>query len=95
MKTFNEKEKKLQNALNKLNDIDIQKVKNFNIDDFKSLEEQKNQLEIEKTDLENKYLDLETAYKKLKLDIEEIESRMREENHKEKKFEEKIDKWQM
>ena len=30
-------------------------------------------------------------YKKLKLYIEEIESRMREENHKEKKFEEKID----
>ena len=91
MKTFNEKEKKLQNALNRLSDVDIQKINNFNSNDFKTMMEQKNQLEIEKIDLEKKYQELEEAYKKLKLEIEEIENKKIEERQRDKKFEEKID----
>ena len=59
MKTFNEKEKKLQDALNKLSNIDIQKINNLNSSDQKSMEEQKNQLQIEKIEIENKYNELE------------------------------------
>ena len=75
MKTFNEKEKKLQDALNKLSNIDIQKINNLNSSDQKSMEEQKNQLEIEKIEIENKYNELEQAYEKLKLQLEEIHSK--------------------
>ena len=53
MKSLSEKEKKLQEALNKLIDFEFtNKDANPKID---FLNEKKNQLEIEKKDLENKY----------------------------------------
>ena len=91
MKTFNEKEKKLQNALNKLTSVDIQKINYNNSEQCKSLEKQKNQLEIEKTEIENNYLALEKAHNKLKLKIEEIENKKAAESQRDIKFEEKID----
>ena len=56
MKIVNEKEKKLQEALNQLNSLEIQD-QNL-IDEIKNLNEQKNQLEIEKKDLEQKNSEL-------------------------------------
>ena len=53
MKTISEKEKKLQEALNKLSDLDFAD-KDIN-PKIELLEEKKNQLEIEKKELENKY----------------------------------------
>ena len=53
MNFFNEKEKKLQDALNKLNTLEFQDNKKVEI-----LEDQKNQLQIEKDDIEKKILDI-------------------------------------
>ena len=56
MKNVYEKEKKLIQALEKL---DTLKIENPNlIEEIEMLENQKNQLEIEKNEIENKYLNL-------------------------------------
>ena len=55
MKTLGEKEKKLDTALNKLINLNL----NTNLkENLESLDNQKNQLEIEKADITNKYEDL-------------------------------------
>ena len=60
MKSLSEKEKKLQEALNKLSNFDFNnKDNNFKIN---FLNEKKNQLEIEKKELENKYEKLQLEY---------------------------------
>ena len=51
MKTFEEKEKKLETAISKLDNVNLNDLK-FTISD---LEKQKNQLKIEKNEIENKY----------------------------------------
>ena len=65
MKIVNEKEKKLQEALNELNNLEIQDqgLK----EEIKNLREQKNQLEIEKRDLEDKNQTLISKCQKLKM----------------------------
>ena len=85
MKYFSEKEKKLENALDKLkklNLIDEEGLKNLEF-----LSDQKNQLEIEKKELENKHQNLMSEHHKLK-DI-----KVKNSKHKldQLKFNEKID----
>ena len=89
MKTLHEKEKKLTEALEKLNNLEFQKT-DFN-KEVKILDDQKNQLEIEKDDLENRYNLLQEDYKKLKLKIEELNEIKSGEKVKEVEFSEKID----
>ena len=48
MKTLNEKEKKLSDAIEKLNNLEFQ---SHNLSEIESLDEQKNQLEVEKLSL--------------------------------------------
>ena len=62
MNYIHEKEKKLEEALEKLNSINTQ---NFNSQEIISnLDQQKNQLEIEKNELEIKYDELQLNYQK-------------------------------
>ena len=67
MKSFNEKEKKLNDALSKLNALSIQKTNLTS--SIEELSNQKNQLEIEKQELEEKY---KVLVNNLEVDKEEI-----------------------
>ena len=69
MKTFTEKEEKLNLALEKLKNLNFvnPKLKELSED----LDNQKNQLEIEKVQLEEKYTTLLSDYEKLKQKIKE------------------------
>ena len=70
MKNVYEKEKKLIQALEKL---DTLKIENPNsIEEIEMLENQKNQLEIEKNEIENKYLNLKEEYSKIKMKLEQV-----------------------
>ena len=65
MNSIHEKEKKLEEALEKLNLINPQ---NLNLKEtISNLDQQKNQLEIEKKELEIKYDELQQNYHKLKV----------------------------
>ena len=68
MKSFQEKEKKLYELLNKLNNFDVSQLQNEEKLEIENLKEHKNQLEIEKNNLEQKYQsltqELEYAQKK-------------------------------
>ena len=57
MKTIDEKEKKLNDILNQLKNLEI--LNPNKIIELENLEKQKNQLEIEKEELQNKYIALE------------------------------------
>ena len=57
MKTFGEKEKKLNLAINKLQNLNLENPSLKN--SLKNLDQQKNQLEIEKKEVENKLLGCE------------------------------------
>ena len=54
MKSFNEKEKKLNEVLNKLSTLSLENP--YITSSIEELNNQKNQLEIEKNEIENKYL---------------------------------------
>ena len=70
MKTFNEKEEKLNSALKKLKNL---KFENPELKEHtKNLSNQKNQLEIEKKEIEERYQSLVTDYKVLSQKLEEI-----------------------
>jgi chromosome segregation ATPase len=89
MNSIYEKEKKLEEALEKLNLIDPQ---NLNLkENISNLDQQKNQLEIEKKELEIKYDKLQQNYQKLKLKIDELNSQKETEIKKELEFSDKID----
>ena len=63
MKTQSEKEKKLDNALSKLINLNL----NVNLkENLQNLNYQKNQLEIEKKEIENKFNNLMAEYEKIK-----------------------------
>ena len=89
MNFLSEKEKKLNEALTKL--------KNLNFKDpgikknIENLEAQKNQLKIEKVELEEKYKDLVNEHELLSKKLNEFESREKFEKEKQLKFSEKID----
>ena len=107
MKTFEEKEKKLQTAISKLDNI------NFSLNDLKftisDLEEQKNQLKIEKNEIEAKYSSLIKEHQILKKKVEkfsmentkkfenqsEFSKKIDELNQETESLIEEIDKWQM
>ena len=86
MKTFNEKEEKLNSALKKLKNL---KFENPELKEYaKNLSDQKNQLEIEKKDIEEKYRVLLTEHDSLRKRIKDEKQAQR---YKELKFDEKID----
>ena len=89
MKYFSEKEKKLENALDKLkklNLIDEEGLKNLEF-----LSDQKNQLEIEKKELENKHQSLINEHLKLKEQLKDIKYKNSKHKLDQLKFNEKID----
>ena len=89
MKYFSEKEKKLENALDKLkklNLIDVESLKNLEF-----LSDQKNQLEIEKKELENKHQSLINEHLKLKEQLKVIRDKNSKHKLDQLKFNEKID----
>ena len=89
MNSILEKEKKLNIALAKL--------KNLNLEDpdikenIEILGEQKNQLEIEKLELEKKYKTLVNDHDNLSRKLEELQNREKIEEIKRSEFSEKID----
>ncbi len=89
MKTFNEKEKKLQEALEKLSNFSISNLEQTT--KIHELINQKNQLEIEKNDLIKKYLELETNFNDLKSKISILNIEKKNNNLQEEQFEKKID----
>ena len=89
MNSIHEKEKKLQEALEKLNLINPQ---NLNLKEtISNLDQQKNQLEIEKKELEINYAELLQNYQKLKSKIDEFNNQKKIEVKKELEFSDKID----
>ncbi len=91
MKSFQEKEKKLYELLNKLNNFDVSQIENRDKFKIENLKDHKNQLEIEKNNLEEKYQvlveELEAAQKK----IEVLENNKKKDKEKQIEFDEKID----
>ena len=89
MNSILEKEKKLNLALTKL--------KNLNLEDpdikenIEILGEEKNQLEIEKLELEKKYKTLVDEHDNLSRKLEELQNREKIEEKKRLEFSEKID----
>ena len=73
MKTSSEKEKKLNLAINKLQNINLENPSLKN--SLENLDQQKNQLEIEKKEVENKYYSLIHEYEQLKQKLEEINNK--------------------
>ena len=89
MNSIHEKEKKLQQALEKLNLINHQ---NLNLKEtISNLDQQKNQLEIEKKELETNYEELQQNYQKLMSKIDELNNQKEVEVKKELEFSDKID----
>jgi len=89
MNSTREKEKKLTDALEKLN---LTNPQNLNLKEtISDLGQQKNQLEIEKKELETKYEELQNNYQMLKLKIDEFNQNKETESKKELEFTDKID----
>jgi len=89
MNSIHEKEKKLEEALEKLNLINPQ---NLNLKEtISNLDQQKNQLEIEKKELETNYEELQQNYQKLMSKIDELNNQKEVEVKKELEFSDKID----
>ena len=89
MNSIHEKEKKLQEALEKLILINPQ---NLNLKEtISNLDQQKNQLEIEKKELETNYEELQQNYQKLMSKIDELNNQKEVEVKKELEFSDKID----
>ena len=86
MKTIDEKEKKLNDILNQLKNLEILKLNETT--ELEKLENQKNQLEIEKKEIEDKYRALLEDHENLKKRIKDEKQSQR---YKELKFNEKID----
>ena len=80
MKTSSEKEKKLNLAINKLQNINLENPSLKN--SLENLDKQKNQLEIEKKEVENKYYSLLNEYEQLKQKLEEINNKKKSEQKK-------------
>ena len=89
MKFLSEKEKKLNEALTKLKNLNFNDT-NTN-KDIETLKDQKNQLEIEKKELEKKYVSLVNEYEELSRKLDEFEKQEKIEKQKQLNFYEKID----
>ena len=89
MNFFSEKEKKLNEALTKLKNLNFNDPNiNKNIENLK---DQKNQLEIEKKELEKKYTSLVNEHNELSRKLNEFERQEKIEKQKQLNFSEKID----
>ena len=88
MNSFHEKEKKLNNALNKLKNLELSNPDMQN--NVESLSTQKNQLEIEKSELEDKYKLLLEEHENLSKKLEEIQNREKLEQKKQTEFSESL-----
>ena len=89
MKTIDEKEKKFDQILNELKNLEI-----FNpnhLEELEILKKQKNQLEIEKVELQKQYNSLEEVNENLKNKLIDLEERETKDKIKEEQFSEKID----
>ena len=86
MKTFSDKQKKLNTSLQKLKDLNL--INSSQNRQTMYLKEQKNQLEIEKNQLETKYKSLIENYQKLK---DRLKKQDLEQKNREMIFDEKID----
>ena len=89
MKTIDEKEKKFDQILNELKNLEI-----FNpnqLEELEILKIQKNQLEIEKAELQKQYNSLEEVNENLKKKLLDLEERETKDKIKEEQFSEKID----
>ena len=91
MKSFQEKEKKLYELLNKLNNFDVSTVQNKDQLEIESLRDNKNQLEIEKNNLEQKYQSLTQELEYAQKKIEELEKGKKKDQQKQNDFNQKID----
>ena len=89
MNSIIEKEKKLNQTLEKLKNLDL--AKKDNSTEIEKLKEQKNQLEIEYKKILENYNFLEKENLKLKLEFGEFKSKDEDEKRREQKFSEKID----
>ena len=89
MNSINEKEKKLNNALEELKNLDLSNPDlKSNIENLNS---QKNQLEIEKNLIEEKYKKLLDDNKSLAKKLDEFKNKEKLEARKQIEFSEKID----
>jgi 5-formyltetrahydrofolate cyclo-ligase len=89
MKNLEEKEKRLDSALSRLNGL---KPSQDNLtEEMLTLENQKNQLEIEKEELEKKFLDLGKNHENLKNQLEKANLELKEKFQNQNKFFEKAD----
>ena len=89
MNSINEKEKKLNIALEELKNLDLTNPDLQN--NIENLNFQKNQLEIEKLELENKYKELIDENNNLSKKLAEIQNNEKNEKRKQIEFSEKID----
>ena len=88
MKTHSEKEKKLDTALDRLRNLNL----NTNLkENLQNLNYQKNQLEIEKKEVENKHNVLVREHENLQQKLDSINAQKKSEQKKEIEFSEKID----
>ena len=89
MKTYSEKEKKLNLALSKLKNLNLENPSLGNA--LENLGGQKNQLEIEKKEIESKYGNLMHDYEALQQKLDKINKNKENEKEKEIEFSDKID----
>ena len=89
MKTDIEKEKKLNSALDKLKNLNLENPTLKS--NLENLNAQKNQLQIEKKEIEEKYQNLIREHEALSLKLEEFNNQKIKEQKKESEFSEKID----
>ena len=89
MNSINEKEKKLNLALEELKNLDLTNPDLKN--NIQNLNLQKNQLEIEKNELEKKYKELSGQNEILSKRLDEFRSKEKVEERKQIEFSEKID----
>ena len=89
MKTIDEKEKKFDQILNELKNLEI--INPNQLEELEILKNQKNQLEIEKVELQKQYTSLEAVNANLKKKLSDLEEREAKDKLKEEQFSEKID----
>tara|TARA_B100000686_G_C16621685_1_gene879584 strand:+ start:207 stop:530 length:324 start_codon:yes stop_codon:yes gene_type:complete len=89
MKNYEEKEKNLENALKRLNNVGEQFGSLFH--DVSELKIQKNQLISEKQEIETKYEKLLADHKALKEHLDKINNDVNLKFHSQNKFSKKID----
>ncbi|MAJ23105.1 MAG: hypothetical protein CBC24_04515 [Candidatus Pelagibacter sp. TMED64] len=89
MKNYTEKEKKLDEALNKLQLMASTEIKSNK--GLSELEHQKNQLIIEKTDLDDKYKELLKENKILKSQLEKVKVDINAKFDNKNQFNQKVD----